>query len=221
MRWVTRLALATSFGAICWLTPVAPVAAETLSRAQALAALANHENATARRQGAGALGETGVMADVPVLTEALRDPDDDVRTMAEQSLWLVWSRSGDAEIDAIFRRGVEQMGRADVAEAIETFTDVIKRKPDFAEGWNRRATAYYLAREFEKSLADCDEVMKRNPAHFGALSGYGLIYLQQGRLEQALSYFERALAVNPNLASIEQVVQGIKLFLEQQQKDSI
>jgi tetratricopeptide (TPR) repeat protein len=108
-----------------------------------------------------------------------------------------------------------------MAEAVETFTEVIKRKPDFAEGWNKRATAYFLAGEFEKSLADCDEVMKRNPAHFGALSGYGMIYLQLHKPEQALPYFERALAVNPNLTGIEQAVEAIKQFLEQQAKDTI
>jgi tetratricopeptide (TPR) repeat protein len=118
-------------------------------------------------------------------------------------------------------QGTEQMQRGDLAEAVGTFTEIIKRKPDFAEAWNKRATAYYLAGEFEKSLADCDEVMKRNPVHFGALSGYGLIYLQLGKPEDALLYFERALGVNPNLAGIEQAVQAIKQLLAQQGKDTI
>jgi tetratricopeptide (TPR) repeat protein len=199
----------------------APVSAGTLSREQALAALGKRDDVEARREAAEALGETGVMTDVPVLTQALRDPDAGVRTLAEQSLWLVWSRSGDPEIDRIFGRGVEEMQRGAMAEAVETFTEVIKRKPDFAEGWNKRATAYFLAGEFEKSLADCDEVMKRNPVHFGALSGYGMIYLQLHKPEQALPYFERALAVNPNLTGIEQAVEAIKQFLEQQAKDTI
>jgi tetratricopeptide (TPR) repeat protein len=133
----------------------------------------------------------------------------------------VWSRSGDPEIDKIFRRGVEEMQRGDLAEAVGTFTEVIKRKPDFAEAWNKRATAYYLAGEFERSLADCDEVMKRNPVHFGALSGYGLIFFQLGKPEEALPYFEKALDVNPNLTGIEQAVQTIKQFLDEQQKDTI
>jgi tetratricopeptide (TPR) repeat protein len=161
------------------------------------------------------------MADVPVLTQALRDPDAGVRTLAEQSLWLVWGRSGDPEMDKTFVRGVEEMQRGAMAEAVETFTEVIRRKPDFAEGWNKRATAYFLLGEFEKSLADCDEVMKRNPVHFGALSGYGMIYLQLNKPEQALPYFERALAVNPNLTGIEQAVEAIKQLLEQQAKDTI
>jgi len=195
--------------------------AGTLSRDQALAALAKRDDAAARRQGAEGLGETGDMGDVPVLTRALRDPDRGVRALAEQSLWRVWSRSGDADADKILMHGTEQMQRGDLAEAVGTFTEIIKRKPDFAEAWNKRATAYYLAGEFEKSLADCDEVMKRNPVHFGALSGYGLIYLQLGKPEDALLYFERALGVNPNLAGIEQAVQAIKQLLAQQGKDTI
>ena len=152
----------------------------------------------------------------PALTAALRDPDAEVRSSAERSLWLVWSRSGDPAVDRRFLQGVEQMQRQELDDAIETFTDIIARKPEFAEGWNKRATAYYLAGELDKSLADCDEVMKRNPAHFGALSGYGMIYLQLGKPDRALGYFERALAVNPNLAGIEEAVQAIKRFLEQQ-----
>jgi tetratricopeptide (TPR) repeat protein len=221
MRVLRGAALTTGFIAICLLQAAAFANAATLNREQALAALAKRDDVEARRQAAEALGETGVMADVPVLTQALRDQDPDVRTLAEHSLWLVWSRSGDPEIDRIFVRGVEEMQRGDLAEAVGTFTEIIKRRPDFAEAWNKRATAYYLAGEFEKSLADCDEVMRRNPVHFGALSGYGLIYLRLGTPEEALLYFERALDVNPNLAGIEQAVQAIKQLLAQQGKDTI
>jgi len=221
MRAVRGAARGAGLAAVGLLLAAALAHAGTLSRDQALAALAKRDDAAARRQGAEGLGETGDMGDVPVLTRALRDPDSGVRALAEQSLWRVWSRSGDADADKILMHGTEQMQRGDLAEAVGTFTEIIKRKPDFAEAWNKRATAYYLAGEFEKSLADCDEVMKRNPVHFGALSGYGLIYLQLGKPEDALLYFERALDVNPNLAGIEQAVQAIKQLLAQQGKDTI
>ena len=215
---VGRAVLATVFVVICLLTTALPIDAATADREQALAALAMRDDVEARRRGAEALGEFGVMADVPTLTAALRDPDAEVRVLAERSLWLVWSRSGDPAIDRRFLQGVEQMQRQELDDAIETFTDIIARKPEFAEGWNKRATAYYLAGELDRSLADCDEVMKRNPGHFGALSGYGMIYLQLGKPDRALGYFERALAVNPNLAGIEEAVQAIKRFLEQQRQ---
>ena len=77
--------------------------------------------------------------------------------------------------------------------AIATFSEVIRRKPAFAEGWNKRATVLFLAGELRKSLADCDEVMKRNPNHFGALAGYGQIYFQLEQYEKAIEYWKRAL----------------------------
>jgi tetratricopeptide (TPR) repeat protein len=200
---------------------VALANAASLSHEQALAALIKRDDVAARRQGAEGLGETGDMGDVPALTQALRDPDPDVRTLAEHSLWRVWGRSGDPDSDKTLVKGVEEMRRGALAEAIGTFTEIIGRKPDFAEAWNKRATAYYLMGDFEKSLADCDEVMKRNPAHFGALSGYGMNYLQLGKPDEALRYFQRALDVNPNLAGIEQAVQTIQRFLDQQRKDAI
>jgi tetratricopeptide (TPR) repeat protein len=75
--------------------------------------------------------------------------------------------------------------------------------------------------EYQKSLADCDEVMKRNPYHFGALSGYGMIYLQLDQPAKALDYFQRALKVNPNLDSINETVEMLKPLLIQRRKDTI
>lgn len=192
---------------------VAPANAQPLTREQALAALANREDSEARRQGAAWLGDTGLMSDVLLLVEALRDPDPVVRALAEHSLWQVWSRSGDPEVDSLFELGIEQMNQRDAQSAIETFTLVTQKKPGFAEGWNKRATLYYLIGEYEKSLADCEEVIKRNPVHFGALSGFAMIFLELGKPEQALAYFERALAVNPNLSQVEAAVDSLKQLL--------
>jgi tetratricopeptide (TPR) repeat protein len=195
--------------------------AQPLSHEQALAALRDANSVGARRQGAEWLGRTGVMADVPALVEALRDPDDLVRSLAENSLWQVWSRSGDPGVDSLFQLGLEQMNGRDAEAAIETFSRIIQRKPDFAEGWNKRATLYYLVGEYQKSLADCEEVIKRNPVHFGALSGFGLIYLQLQQPEQALHYFQRALDVNPNLVQVRGAVEALQEFLSRQRRDSI
>lgn len=195
--------------------------AQQLSHEQALAALKDTANIEARRQGAEWLGQTGLMADVPALVEALRDPDDLVRSLAENSLWQVWSRSGDPAVDSLFRLGLEQMSGQDAEAAVETFSQIIQRMPDFAEGWNKRATLYYLVGEYQKSLADCEEVIKRNPVHFGALSGFGLNYLQLQKPEQALQYFQRALDVNPNLAQIQAAVEALKELLSRQRRDSI
>ena len=215
-RWWLVLALA---GAA--LSPGGPAIAADLTREQALAAIADTRDVETRRLGVLALGERDLMTDMPQLSQALRDVDPLVRAFAENTMWRVWSRSGDDAVDQLFAVGVEQMDARLGEAAVETFTEVIRRRPEFAEGWNKRATVYYLVGEYEKSLADCDEVMKRNPYHFGALSGYGMIYLQLDRPAKALDYLQQALRVNPNLESVQQTVEMLKSMLIQRRKDTI
>jgi len=112
--------------------------------------------------------------------------------------------------------GVEEMEMGLYADAIHTFSNVIKRSPEFAEGWNKRATALFLIGDLRGSLADCDEVIKRNPQHFGALSGYGQIYFQLEEYEKSIEYFQRALAVNPNLADLETAIRSIERLMRNQ-----
>jgi tetratricopeptide (TPR) repeat protein len=191
-----------------------------LTREQALADIKKPDLETRRRATAW-LGEVGVIADAPVLIGALSDADEVVRTLAEHSVWQVWGRSGDAEADGLLQVGIEEMNRGDGPAAVETFTKAIQRKPDFAEAWNKRATVYFLMGEPEKSLKDCDEVMKRNPAHFGALAGYGQIYLQLDQPERALVYFRRALQVNPNMRGVQQIIPQLEQLLTERRKRTI
>jgi tetratricopeptide (TPR) repeat protein len=215
--WPVLLAL----GAILTMPGVpAPLAAGP-TREEALTALADGGDVDNRRRGVLALGETGLMTDLPQLAGALRDADRLVRAFAENAMWQVWSRSGDENVDRLFAVGVEQMSARRGELAVETFTEIVQRHPEFAEGWNKRATVYYLLGEYQKSLADCDEVMKRNPYHFGALSGYGMIYLELDQPAQALDYFQQALRVNPNLESIRQTVEMLKTLLIQRRKDTL
>jgi tetratricopeptide (TPR) repeat protein len=208
--------------AIACLVPAMPAAAEPErpSRAQALAAL-KRTDADERRRGALGLAIVGRMEDAPTLIIALRDTDERVRVVAEQALWAVWSRSGDARVDELFARGVAQMREQRLPEAIATFTRVIELKPDFAEGWNKRATAYFLAGEFRRSLKDCGEVVKRNPQHFGVLSGYGQIYLELDQPEKALEYFRRALEVNPNLEGVQGLAERLDSMIVRRRQRSI
>jgi tetratricopeptide (TPR) repeat protein len=195
-------------------------AAPPISREQALAEITSPDVET-RRRAAAWLGELGVASDAPPLLGALSDADEVVRALAEHSLWQVWSRSGDPDADSLLQVGIDQLNHGDRPAAVATFTKVIERKPDFAEAWNKRATAYFLMGENEKSLHDCDEVIKRNPSHFGALAGYGQIYWQLGQPERALSYFRRALRVNPNMAGVRQAVSQIEELLRERRKGTI
>ena len=178
---------------------------QTEQRAEAVVWLSNH----------------GAMDDQPLLLARLRDESPFVRGFAEQGLWLLWSRSGEPDIDRRMAAGVEQMQAGRLRQAIATFSEVIRRKPDFAEGWNKRATAHYLAGSHQRSLADCDEVMKRNPSHFGALSGYGQIYFRLGRYEKALEYWRRALEVNPNMVGVEMNIKGAEQLLKEKRGRTI
>ena len=190
-------------------------------REDALKGLDDATDVPARRQALRTLAATGTMDDVPRIAKALRDPDRAVRIAADAAMWEVWSRSGDAEVDRVFAEGVQQMSEGRWDEAVAAFTRIIVRKPEFAEGWNKRATVYYLMGEYRKSLADCDEVIKRNPLHYGALGGYGMIYTQLDQPGRALEYFERALAVNPNLDGVRNAVEILRDQLIRQRRESI
>jgi tetratricopeptide (TPR) repeat protein len=202
------------------LAAAAPAAGQP-SRERALAELGRADDAAARRAAVQQLAENGTMADLPAMASALRDPDPLVRGLVESAMWSVWSRSGHAEIDQLFALGVDQMGRGDLQAAVETFSQIVERRPDFAEGWNKRATVYFLLGEYRRSLADCDEVMARNPYHWGALSGYGMNYMQLDEPARAIEYLERALAVNPNLDQVAQTIQALKRLLLQRRRDMI
>jgi tetratricopeptide (TPR) repeat protein len=198
-----------------------PVAqAQGLDHDQAIQALSNAD-ALARRDAVGRLGALGTMADTKLLVKALRDPDEEVRDLTQQAMWQIWARSGDQEVDRLYQAGVQQMTVGDVQQSIATFTHIIELKPDFAEGWNKRATLYFIVGDMRKSLADCDEVIKRNPYHFGALAGYAQIYFRLEYYERALDYSRRALEVNPNMQAVRQNIRVIERLIEQRRKQMI
>jgi tetratricopeptide (TPR) repeat protein len=190
------------------------------NHSQAVAGL-KHSDAAMRAEAVAWLAERGTMTDQPLLIRRLRDEDEFVRAFAEQALWLLWSRSGDAAVDKLMAEGIVHMQASRYAEAIAIFGDIIRRKPGFAEGWNKRATAYFLAGDYRHSLADCDQVMKRNPYHFGALSGYGQIYTRLEQYEKAIGYWRRALEVNPNMQGVEMNIQGVEELLREKREHSI
>lgn len=189
-------------------------------RGAALAGLGADE--PARRAGAVAwFAEHGSARDEELLYPRLRDDSALVRSYAESALWALWGRSGDRAADALLARGVHEMNGGRLRQAIATFSEAIRRKPSFTEAWNKRATAYFLLREYPKSIADCRQVLKRNPRHFGALSGLGQIYLTLEDYEQSLAWFRRALRVDPNLAGVAANIKAIEEKLERRRARTI
>ena len=175
-----------------------------------------HGKTSERRQAAEVLARLGDQRAIQPLVQALRDQDHLVREAAEQALWSIWHRSGSSEVDARLQEGIAEMQRGALAQAVEIFTEVITMAPDFAEGYNKRATTYYLMQEFEQSIRDCEKTIALNPVHFGALSGTGLNYLGLRDLRKALEFFAQAVAVNPNMPQIQTYIEAIRKFLRDQ-----
>lgn len=182
------------------------------TRKLALVELQSQDAAT-RVQACALLAQAGRPDDLPLLHARLFDDDETVRATAEAAIWSIWGRSGDAEADRLFQAGLDDMRGGNLIAAVDTFGRVIALRPDFTEAWNKRATLYFLLGEYDRSLADCDQVLRRNPQHFGVLAGYGQIWLRKGDLRRALDYFERALAINPNMPGVRDSIQTLREIL--------
>ena len=215
MRWVHRGILIAALVLLAGALQAAP-----LSRARALQSLGQAEPAQ-RLAGLDRLAEIGRGPDADRVAVLLADADLQVREAAAAAMWLIWSRSGDAAIDARFKEGVGQMQAGALDDALATFDEIVRRRPAFAEGWNKRATILFLLGRDEASLRDCDEVFKRNRLHFGALSGAGQIHMRLGNWQQAMEFFQRALQVNPNLIGLEQVITMLERRLREKARQSV
>ena len=125
-------------------------------------------------------------------------------------IWSTWALSGSPQVDEVMERAVSLMGMGALGMALEVLDSVVAMAPDFAEGWNKRATTLFHIGEYDRSLKDCEEVLRREPRHFGALAGMGLIALRQGRHRDALEAYRRALKVNPFLKERHQLIPALE-----------
>ncbi len=164
------------------------------------------------------LGEKGAMAHTPPLAALLADDKASVREAANQSLWRIWMRSGDSGIDALMKKGVTLMNLGELELAIKVFGVMIREKPGFAEGWNKRATALFMAKRYRESIADCNKVLELNPYHFGALSGMGMNYVELDDPDAALDAFRRTLAILPHSRSTARFIEVLERRLAEKRK---
>jgi len=118
----------------------------------------------------------------------------------ERKIWSIWLEASDEKAQRLLDAGIDAMNKGDHGSAMDAFDEVIAVAPDFAEGWNKRATLHYIMGNLERSLEDIEKTLELEPRHFGALSGRGLVYANLDDLEKALIAFEDALAVNPKMA---------------------
>ena len=136
----------------------------------------------------------------------LKEPDLPNWRNVVDEIWKEWSRSGSPAMDLLLERGREAMSEGRLDVAIGHFSAVIENAPDFAEGYNARATAYFQAGLYGPSLADIAEVLTRNPRHFGALAGLGAIKEALGEDAQALEAYRRAHALNPHDPAMREAI---------------
>jgi len=151
--------------------------------------------------------------DVGALLDQLAEPGQQGWRRIERQILREWARSGSATADYLFQRGQAalQAGRPEVA--VGHFSAVIDHAPDFTEAWNARATAWYMMNRLGQSMADIEVVLNREPRHFGALAGMGMILEQTERLEAARAAFAAALDVHPHRPQVRDALQRLDLAL--------
>jgi tetratricopeptide (TPR) repeat protein len=141
-------------------------------------------------------------------------PDDDTAKAIEERIWAVWVISRSDTTNLLMTRVKTALEQKDTDLAIKLLDAIIKIKPDYVEAWNRRATIYYMNKDYGRALADIREVLKREPRHFGALAGLGLILQDIGDDKQALEVYRRALAIYPRLQRIPDLVKRLQEKVE-------
>jgi tetratricopeptide (TPR) repeat protein len=138
------------------------------------------------------------------LFDKLRTATDPLAVQAlEQGIWEQWTMVPDPQARALMMRGIAEMEQQELQSAVATFTKLIEAAPQLSEAWNKRATVYWLLGNFPASIADICETVKREPRHFGAYSGLGMIRAQMGEHARAAAAFELAKKWNPHIVGID------------------
>ena len=140
----------------------------------------------------------------------LADPGLKGWQQVEQQIWSEWSQSGSPAMDLLLDRGRTAMEAGDWQAAIEHLTALTDHAPDFAEGWNARATAYYHAGQYGPSLADIRRALVLDPRHFGAISGLALILEELGHPEDALKAYREVLAIHPHRPNLKETIERLE-----------
>ncbi|MGG7567313.1 tetratricopeptide repeat protein [Rhodovulum sp. DZ06] len=145
---------------------------------------------------------------------ALGPDEEGARRRVAGEIGRLWSLSGSDTIDLLLRRGREAMEDGDNHRALAHFSALTDHAPGFAEGWNARATAFFLLEEWGMALADIERALELEPRHFGALTGLGVILEKIDRPQDALRAWRRALEVHPHLERAVEAVERLSVEVE-------
>jgi tetratricopeptide (TPR) repeat protein len=141
-------------------------------------------------------------------------PDEESAKAVEARIWSLWTATSSDTAALLMLRAKLAMDSKDMDVALKLLDAVIKLRPDYIEGWNRRATLYYMQNDYTRSMEDIRQVLIREPRHFGALAGLGMIMQETGDEKHALDAFRRALAINPHLEKIPDLVKSLSEKVE-------
>ncbi|WP_407187285.1 tetratricopeptide repeat protein [Bradyrhizobium centrosematis] len=136
-------------------------------------------------------------------------PDEISAKHVEARIWAIWLQTPSDTAALLMSRAKTAVDAKKIDVAIKLLDSVIKLRPDYIEAWNRRATLYYMQNDYGRSLADIQQVLIREPRHFGALAGLGMIMQEVGDEKRALEAYRKALAVNPHLEKIPDQVKAL------------
>jgi tetratricopeptide (TPR) repeat protein len=149
-------------------------------------------------------------ARLDALFAELAEPGRDDYERIEGEIIRIWSQSGSPAMDLLLERGNEALEAQDFEAALEHFSALTDHAPDFAEGWNARATTFYLMEEYALAIADVERVLALNPRHFGALSGLAFMLEAMDEPELALEALHAVQKLNPNRPNINEAVDRLE-----------
>ena len=141
-------------------------------------------------------------------------PDEASAKHVEARIWALWLQTPSDTAALLMMRAKAAMDAQQMEVALKLLDAVVKLRPDYVEAWNRRATLYYLQNDYMRSLADVEQVLVREPRHFGALAGLGMIMQDLGDEKRALDAFRQALAINPHLEKVPELVKTLSEKVE-------
>ena len=132
-----------------------------------------------------------------LFNQLLETEDDKEIERITINIWDIWHETNDMNIKADFVRGVGLMNNGNIDVSVNYFTRVIKNNPNFAEAWNKRATAHFMMGNFDLSMQDISQTLNLEPRHFGALDGMSLIFIHTNQYEKAIEIYDKMLEIFP------------------------
>lgn len=147
---------------------------------------------------------------IETLFETLKADDEGAAKAAEEQIVELWLESGSPTIDLLMRWTLGAMQKKDYGLALDLLDRIVTMRPEYAEGWNKRATVYFLVEDYGKSIADIGRVLELEPRHFGALSGLGMIFRSMGEDKRAIEAYRQALAVDPHLDNVREALDELE-----------